>query len=108
MKNVSYHADFLCPPPEALRSAQEEYALRKDVSTSHALAWALYRSGRFAEARKFIEGTLALGGRDSRILYHAALIAARQGDQRAAREFRRSAEDAPEHAEGRAAAARQR
>lgn len=100
MKNVSYHADFSCAPPEALRKAQEEYTRLKDVSTSHALAWALYRSGRFSEARKFIEGALALGGRDARTLYHAALIAARQGDQRAARKFRNSAEEAPpEHAQ---------
>lgn len=90
---VFYYADFADQPAEALRIAQAEYGRRKDVFTSHALAWALYRNGQFADARRVIDGALAVGVRDSSIFYHAGLIAAKLGDQKAAGEFlRKSAE----------------
>jgi Flp pilus assembly protein TadD len=61
--------------------AEREVARRRDVHTLDAYAWALYRSGRFAEARRTLEQVLAVGIREASMLYHAGAIAARLGDR---------------------------
>lgn len=70
---------------EALALAEREIARRRDVHTLDAYAWALHANGRSAEARTQIDAALAVGTRDARILYHAAVIAERAGDRAAAR-----------------------
>lgn len=63
----------------ALRLAKDAASERDDVFTNDALAWALYRNGRFEEAWAASERALRLGTRDGRVLYHAAAIAAARG-----------------------------
>lgn len=70
---------------DGLRIAEREIARRRDVLTLDAYAWALQANGRVAEARTQIEAALAVGTKDARILYHAAVIAHRAGDRAAAR-----------------------
>jgi len=67
-------------PNEALRLAEEEKRTRGDLFTEEALAWALYRNGRVAEARKAIDQALRHGTREARLLYHGAAIYAAGGN----------------------------
>jgi tetratricopeptide (TPR) repeat protein len=63
----------------AVARAKEELAVRGDVYGYDALAWALYKSGDLAGAAAAAQRALALGTPDSRIAFHAGLIAAAQG-----------------------------
>ncbi len=74
---VLYYADHADRPEEALWVAEHEFARRRDVFTRDAYAWALAANGRWDEARREIQGVLAVGTRNPRILSHAALIAGR-------------------------------
>jgi tetratricopeptide (TPR) repeat protein len=64
----------------ALSLAEQELEVRKDPVGYDAYAWALYRNGRFPEARAASETALAAGGRRAVMLYHAGMISAALGD----------------------------
>ena len=66
---------------EALRLIEEERALRGGIYVDDTYAWALYRAGRIAEARKASERALRLGTKDARLLYHAGTIRRAAGDE---------------------------
>lgn len=59
---------------EALTVAWQEYEARKDIFTCDALAWALFKNGRVAEAKKLIHEALRTGSKDTRINDHASII----------------------------------
>lgn len=59
---------------EALRLASTEYESRKDIFTCDSLAWALFKNGRVAEAKKVIKEALRTGTKDQRINEHATII----------------------------------
>jgi tetratricopeptide (TPR) repeat protein len=59
---------------EALRLAEQERATRGDIYTEDALAWALYRLGRFAEAKTAIGRARRYGTEDARLLFHEGAI----------------------------------
>jgi tetratricopeptide (TPR) repeat protein len=59
---------------EALRLASNEYDLRKDIFTCDSLAWALFKNGRVADAKKVIKEALRTGSKDQRIHEHATII----------------------------------
>ena len=61
-------------PAEGLALARQEVARRQDVYTREAYAWALFKNGRRAEARKEIAAVLAVGVQHPRVLERAALI----------------------------------
>ena len=71
-------------PTTALSLAQEAYADRPTIRAADALAWALFKNGRLADARKRSSEALRLGTRDPLLLYHAGAIAAADGDPTAA------------------------
>jgi len=71
-------------PGAALALAQGAYADRPTVKAADALAWALLKNGRVADARKRSTEALRLGTRDPVLLYHAGAIAAAAGDRAAA------------------------
>jgi tetratricopeptide (TPR) repeat protein len=81
---VYYLANHQLDPEKAVRLAESELEIRKDVYGHDAYAWALYAAGRFEEAQAAIESALAFGTRDARLLYHAGMIAAARGDGAAA------------------------
>jgi tetratricopeptide (TPR) repeat protein len=58
----------------ALALAEEESATRGGVYTDDALAWALYRNGRFPEAKTAIERARRYGTSDARLLFHHGAI----------------------------------
>jgi tetratricopeptide (TPR) repeat protein len=73
----------------AERSLQPEVAVslalaasreRDDIFTNDALAWSLFRVGRFEEAWAASVRSRRTGTKDRRILYHAAAIAEARGD----------------------------
>ena len=76
-------ADFLATkdrsPELALKLAAEEREVRDDLWTEDVYAWALYRAGRFAEARAASDKALVLGTPDPRLLYRAGAIRLAQG-----------------------------
>lgn len=84
---IYYLADHANQPGEALALARREAARRQDVRTLEALAWALYRDGQPATARKEIDKVLAVGVAQPETFAHAAAIAAAQGDAARAREW---------------------
>ena len=65
---------------ESLALAEKESKSRGDANTLDTLAWALYRNGRFADARAASDQAIAGGTRDARLLYHAGAIRIAQGD----------------------------
>ncbi|HYP50481.1 MAG TPA: tetratricopeptide repeat protein [Pyrinomonadaceae bacterium] len=76
---------------EALSIAERERAARNDIYTADALAWCLYKKGRFAEAKTAIDEALRLGTRDPRLLYHAGMIALSTGDNQKAADYLKQA-----------------
>ncbi len=69
-----FYADQNIKLAEALELARKELELRHDVYTWDALAWVLYRNGRFQEAADAVDKGLALHTNDSLILFHAGMI----------------------------------
>jgi len=78
---VSYWTDHDKNLDEALALAQKERERRKDIFTCDTLAWALYKKGQFAEAKKAADEALRLGTRDARLHYHAGMISFALGDR---------------------------
>ena len=72
-------------PARALKLAQDELKVRKDVYGYDALAWALLANDRPAEADAAMTTALAFGTRDAKLLYHAGMIKAALGDSGTAR-----------------------
>lgn len=72
-------------PEVALRLAQEELKVRRDVYTLDALAWAQSASGDAVEAWKTMRSALASGTVDARLYLHAAAISAQAGEKAQAR-----------------------
>jgi len=86
-----FYADHDRRLPEALRLAEQESASRGGVYTDDALAWALYKNGRVAEAARAAHRALRLGTEDAQLECHAGLIAAAAGRPRqASRHLRRA------------------
>lgn len=61
-------------PAEAVRRAQAEWGRRQSVHTADALAWALFRSGRAAEALPYARRATDGGWRDQRVIRHLTMI----------------------------------
>ena len=61
-------------PQGALTAARAEWQTRHSVLTADALAWALYRAGRYAEALPYARRATSLGWRNATFLYHRGAI----------------------------------
>ena len=86
---IFYYADYAGDPRKAMEVAQREILRRHDVFTLDSYAWALYRNGQYADARKQIESALAVGIRDAKIFRHAGEISLKSGDDAAAERYLR-------------------
>ena len=71
---ASYFADVRQEGSEAVKWAYRDLELRKNHAAYDALAWALYRAGRFDEALDAMGKCLAFGERDAHLFFHAAMI----------------------------------
>jgi tetratricopeptide (TPR) repeat protein len=86
-----YYADHDLKVDEALRLTTAELSVRKDVYGYDAQAWALYKNGRFREAKAASQQALSQHTPDAKIWYHAGLVDRALGDDDAARtELRRA------------------
>ncbi|MBI1357248.1 MAG: tetratricopeptide repeat protein [Acidobacteria bacterium] len=93
---ADYYVDFAEKPEQALQVTAAEMTRRQDIFTRATHAWALHASGRSAEAWKQMETAIAVGVRDSKMLYRAGIIARAVGNEPAAeRLFRESLEANP-------------
>lgn len=70
-----------------LALARDAYARRPSVKAADTLAWALFKAGQTAQARRYADEALRLGTHDPLMLYHAGTIAQAQGDSVAARDW---------------------
>ena len=69
----------------ALELAQAELAVRGDVYTYDALAWALFKNGKAGEAGRAASTALRFGTPEPAFYYHAAVIANALGNKAEAR-----------------------
>lgn len=69
---------------EALEAAESVYATRQSIFAEDALAWALHRNGRSAEALPHAQAALGLGTRSAALHYHLGMIYSALGDSEAA------------------------
>jgi tetratricopeptide (TPR) repeat protein len=74
-------------PEDALRLAREEREVRGDPYTDDALAFALYRNGRFEEAHRIVARWGRYGAGDARLLFHRGAIEIAAGQKAAGKEL---------------------
>jgi tetratricopeptide (TPR) repeat protein len=82
-----FDADHDRDLPDALARAREGYSHRPSIQGADALAWTLYKSGQYDEARKYADEALHLGTRDALKLFHAGMIARALGQTDQARTY---------------------
>lgn len=97
---VDFYADVRRDGEEAVRWAEKDLALRENFATQAALAWALHRAGRHAEARRWVERSLASGARDAHLYRQAAAIYRLAGGNGEVEEFERLADEINPHHRG--------
>ena len=85
------YADHVDKWPQALQVAQHEIGVRHDVWTLDAYAWALYRTGRYADADTQMQKALAVGIRSSQLFDHAGNVALKLHKQPEAEHYFESA-----------------
>jgi tetratricopeptide (TPR) repeat protein len=88
-----FYADHDIQLEKAYRNALQEYAIRKDIYGADAVAWTALKAGKLPEAQVAIKEALKLGTRDSKLFYHAGMIAQAAGDQASATSFLKQALD---------------
>lgn len=71
---AGFYADVRKDGAEATKWAHKDLELRRTPAAHDALAWALYRQGRFDEALAESNKALATGAKDAHLYQHAALI----------------------------------
>jgi tetratricopeptide (TPR) repeat protein len=81
-----FYADHDIKLDESLALAHKEFEVRHDIYTWDALAWALYKNGKYAEARDAMDRALRPGAKDALLLFHAGMISSRLGLPGKARE----------------------
>jgi tetratricopeptide (TPR) repeat protein len=74
-------------PAQSLSLTEQELAVRRDVFTEDARAWALAGAGRFDEASAAMGRALSAHTNDARLFVHAGVIAASTGRHRDARRW---------------------
>jgi tetratricopeptide (TPR) repeat protein len=81
-----FYADHDIKLDEALTLAHKEFEVRHDIYTWDALAWALYKNGRYQEASDAMQNALRPGAKDALLFFHAGMISGRLGQTSQAKE----------------------
>ena len=82
-----FYADRGMNLKASLDLAQKELEVRQDIYTWDALAWALYKNGKFQEATDAMAKALRLGTKDAMLFFHAGMIYDRVGNAERAKEY---------------------
>jgi len=82
-----FYSDHNLKPEEAYEDAVREYQDRRDVYGADTLAWTALKAGKPAEAQKAMGEALRLSTGDARLLYHAGMIAAANGNRQLSRDY---------------------
>ncbi len=90
---LSDHGD----PWIALVKAVRAYKKRPTIYGADALAWALYKNGKYTEAKIFINEAVRLGEHDPQIVFHAAMISQKLGELEKAEELLRKVTSLDSH-----------
>jgi tetratricopeptide (TPR) repeat protein len=91
VESAVFDADHRLGASTLVARARAARAARPSILGDDALAWALARTGRCAEARVWSERSLRLGTRDALLLFHRAEIERCAGNRDAARAWARRA-----------------
>lgn len=92
-----FYADHDRKLEEALVLAQSEIEIRKDIYGYDALAWCLYKNGRYPDAAIAIQEALRMETKDSMLLYHAGMIYEKLGQHPEARKYLQEARSLNPH-----------
>ena len=87
MEIALFNADHDKNMGDMVALARQAYASRPSIHGADALAWALYKIGKYAEAQTYSVEALKLGTKDSLKLFHAGMIALELGDKEQARQY---------------------
>ena len=71
---ASFYADARLDGAEAVKWAQKDIQLRKNVTTRDAFAWALFRDGQYQAAVDEMKKALSGNWQDAHLFFHAAMI----------------------------------
>jgi len=82
-----FYADHDIHLEKAYQNAVQEYAIRKDIYGADVVAWTALKAGKLPESEAAIKEALKLGTRDSKLFYHAGMIAQAAGDRASATSF---------------------
>ena len=91
VESAVFDADRRIGTATLIARARAARAARPSILGDDALAWALARTGRCDEARRWSERSLRLGTRDGLLFFHRAEIERCAGDRAAARLWARKA-----------------
>ena len=86
IESAVYRADHRIGPLEAVALARRARAARPSIYGDDALAWALARAGRCAEAVPLSEHALRLGTKDALLYFHRGYAEGCAGDRTEMRE----------------------
>ena len=83
LESAVYRADNLIRPSETVELARHARAERPSIYGDDALAWALARAGRCAQAMPLAERALRLGTQDGLLYFHRGYVAGCAGNRAA-------------------------
>ena len=87
LESAVYRADQRIRPAETVTLARRARAARPSIYGDDALAWALARAGRCAEALPYAERALRLGTRDALLYFHRGFAEGCAGNRATMREW---------------------
>lgn len=87
LEMAMFHADYEIDLSATVDQARKAYSSRQSIYAADVLAWALYQSGEYEEARQYIQLALRLGTRDAMKLFHAGMISYRLSEHEAAQKY---------------------
>jgi tetratricopeptide (TPR) repeat protein len=87
LESAVYRADEHSRPAQTVLLARKARAARPSIYGDDALAWALARAGRCAEALGFAKRSLRLGTRDALLYFHRGYAEGCAGNKAAMREW---------------------
>ena len=97
MEIALFNADHDKELAATLELARKAYANRPSIHAADVLAWSLYKTGNYEEARTYSEEALQLGTKDALKFFHAGMIAYRLGENAQAQEYLQQAIDINPH-----------